>query len=75
MLSAQQIQSGSGAPAANFEVANGPQTFTVTVLGGPASSGALTVTLPTGYVFDSGSATGSGGAGNSSTGGASIECQ
>ncbi|SDL29963.1 hypothetical protein SAMN04488090_0665 [Siphonobacter aquaeclarae] len=60
-LSAQQIQSGSGAPAANFEVANGPQTFTVTVLGGPASSGALTVTLPTGYVFDSGSAIGSGG--------------
>ncbi|MBO9637447.1 MAG: hypothetical protein J7576_04700 [Siphonobacter aquaeclarae] len=60
MLSAQQIQSGSGAPAANFEVANGPRTFTVTVLGGTVSSGSLTVTLPTGYSFDSGSATGSG---------------
>lgn len=60
-LYGQQIQSGSGAPATSFEVANGSRTFTVTVLGGTASSGALTIALPAGYVFDSGSATGSGG--------------
>ena len=59
-LLAQQIQDNSGAPTAAFEVANGSRTFTVTVLGGPVSSGSLTVTLPAGYVYDAGSASGSG---------------
>ncbi|NBA86716.1 hypothetical protein GVN16_13155, partial [Emticicia sp. CRIBPO] len=58
---AQQIQSGTGAPTASFEVANGSRQFTVTVLGGTTSSGSLVVTLPTGYVYESGSATGAGG--------------
>ncbi|NBA88580.1 hypothetical protein GVN16_22590, partial [Emticicia sp. CRIBPO] len=58
---AQQIQSGTGAPTASFEVANGTRQFTVTVLGGTTSSGSLVVTLPSGYVYESGSATGSGG--------------
>lgn len=58
---AQQIQSGTGAPAAAFEVANGTRQFTVTVLGGATSSGSLVVTLPAGFVYESGSATGSGG--------------
>ena len=58
---AQQIQSGTGAPTLDFEVANGARTFTVTVLGGTVPTGSLSVTLPAGYVDLGGSSTPSGG--------------
>jgi hypothetical protein len=60
-VKAQQIGAGTGAPSLDFEVANGPRQFTVTVFGGIVSSGSLTISLPTGYVYIGGSAVASGG--------------
>ena len=64
---AQQIEAGTGAPALDFEVANGSRTFTVTVLGGTTPTGSLTVTLPAGYIYLGGSSAPSGGLGVSET--------
>ncbi len=57
-VNAQQIQSGTGAPAQNIEVSNGPRQFMVTVLVGAISSATLSITLPAGFEYVSGSATG-----------------
>jgi hypothetical protein len=63
----QQIQAGTGAPALDFEVANGSRTFTVTVLGGTTPTGSLMVALPEGYIYLGGSSIPSGGLGVSET--------
>ncbi len=60
MSFAQAIEAGTGAPTQHFEVANGPRTFTVTVLGGATSSGTVNITLPVGYVIVGGAGAVSG---------------
>lgn len=54
-VSAQSIQAGTGAPAQDIHVSNEPRTFTVTILGGPTSSGTVTIALPVGYAIVPGS--------------------
>lgn len=66
-LRAQTLTSGYGAPTVPLNVANGSATFKVKIVGsasacsGPSS---LTITMPTGYVYVSGSASVTAGSGS-----------